>query len=422
MRQHAAEFVEIRHRRAEPLDAAADHELLIEHADGAEAGVGLGEHGTKGTIHALAPLSELFGADRQLDRFRARFGRGGRLCGAQLLEQIRRGPALRAAGIGRRRRQDHGARIFQRRFRQRHQPRCGIARARVGRADVQAQGAARQRRSQCHELSALEIAKSFGLPPLHAEQVGGARHVDVEKGPAHQEVGGFRCDILGELRQTLGCDDAGEPALAASAHQIGHGAERQFSRLVRDFARNRRRKQLRLVDDHQHRVPMIAVDVEHPAEERRGAPHLVLGVEPFEIKHGGDAMQPRALAGDLKAALGVILGFDHQMAEALGQRDKVTFGVDDGLLHPGRALFQEPSQEMRFAGARIALHQEAGRQQFLEVHGRRGTRRGLPHLDRNRHVPDSSPVIRGQGLINPAGARRALPRESGRVAHGGVQA
>ncbi|MFK4600664.1 hypothetical protein ABIF57_000116 [Bradyrhizobium diazoefficiens] len=133
-------------------------------------------------------------------------------------------------------------------------------------------------------------------------------------------------------------------------------------------------------------------------------------------------MQPRALARDLKAALGVILGLDHEMAEALGQRDEIALGVDDGLLHPGCALLQQPPQQMRLAGARIALHQEAGRQQFLEVHGRRGARRGLPHLDRNRHVPTQVPIIRGQGLINPAGARRAPQRESCSVAHDGVQA
>lgn len=146
---------------------------------------------------------------------------------------------------------------------------------------------------------------------------------------------------------------------------------------------------------------MIAVDVEQAAEERRGTPHLVLGVQPFEIEHGGDAMQPRLLARDLKAALGVILGLDHQMAELLGQRDEVAFGVDDGLLHPGRALFEQPPQQMRLAGARIALHQEPGRQQFLEVHGGRGACRGLPHLDRNCHVPDSSPHHSRSGAYQP---------------------
>ncbi|MEY9392976.1 hypothetical protein ABIF93_011297 [Bradyrhizobium japonicum] len=419
--QHAAEFVQVGHGGAEALDAAANHELLIEHADGAEAGIGLGEHGAKGTIDALAPLGELLGADRHLGHLRPDLRRG-RLRGAELLEQIGRRPALRAAGIGRRCGQDDGAHILERGFRHRHQPRCGIARVGVGRADMQTQGASRQRRAKRHELSALEIAKGFGLPPLHAEQVGGARHVDVEEGPAHQEIGGFRRDVLGEFCQALGRDDAGEATFTAAAHQIGHRAERELARLVRDLAGDRRREQLRLVDHHQHRVPMIAIDVEQAAKERRGTPHLVLGVQPFEIEHGGDAMQPRALARDLKAALGVILGLDHQMAELLGQRDEVAFGVDDGLLHPGRALFEQPPQQMRLAGARIALHQEPGRQQFLEVHGGRGACRGLPHLDRNCHAPTQVPIIRGVGLINPAGARRAALCESRGVAHGGVQA
>jgi hypothetical protein len=43
---------------------------------------------------------------------------------------------------------------------------------------------------------------------------------------------------------------------------------------------------------------VIAADLEKPAEEGGGAPHLVLGVEPLEIEHGGDTMDPRSLAGD----------------------------------------------------------------------------------------------------------------------------
>ena len=248
------------------------------------------------------------------------------------------------------------------------------------------QRTARQRRAERHELPALQVAERLRLSPLHAEQVGGARHVDIEEGAAHQEIGGLGRDVLGELGQPLGGDDAGKPALAAAAHQIGHGAEREFARLVRNLAGDRRREQLRLVDHHQHRVPVVAGDLEQPAEEGGGAPHLVLGVEPFEIEHGGDAMDARALAGDLQAALGMLLGIDHQMAETVGQRDEVAFGVDDGLLHPGRALLQQPAQQMRLAGARIALHQKAGRQQFLEIQSRRGARRRVSHLDRNGHV------------------------------------
>jgi hypothetical protein len=66
------------------------------------------------------------------------------------------------------------------------------------------------------------------------------------------------------------------------------------------------------------------------------------------------------------------LGIDHQMAESVRQRDEVAFRVDDGLLHPWGALFEQPAQQMRFSGTRIALYQQTRRQQFLKVQSRRG--------------------------------------------------
>ena len=176
------------------------------------------------------------------------------------------------------------------------------------------------------------------------------------------------------------------PRFAATAHQIRHGAEREFASLVRNVAGDRRREKLRLIHHHQHRVPVIARDIEKSAEEGGGAPHLVLGVESFEIEHRGDAMDARALAGDLQAPLGMVLGIDQEVAEPVGKRHEVAFGVDDGLLHPGGALFQQPAQQMGFAGTRIALHQQAGRQQFLKVQSCRDACGRVPHLDRNGHV------------------------------------
>ena len=86
----------------------------------------------------------------------------------------------------------------------------------------------------------------------------------------------------------------------------------------------------------------------------------------------------------------MVLGIDQEMAETVGKRHEVAFGVDDGLLDPGGTLFQQPAQQMGFAGARIALHQQAGRQQFLKVQSRRGACRRVAHLDRNGHVPTQS--------------------------------
>jgi hypothetical protein len=89
---------------------------------------------------------------------------------------------------------------------------------------------------------------------------------------------------------------------------------------------------------------VVAAGLEKPAEKGSGAPHLVLGVEFLEIKHRGDAMDARSLAGGLQATLGMVLGVDHEVAETVSERHKVAFGVDDGLLYPGGALFQQPSQ------------------------------------------------------------------------------
>ena len=105
-------------------------------------------------------------------------------------------------------------------------------------------------------------------------------------------------------------------------------------------------------------------------------------------------MDARALAGDLKAALGMVLGIDHEMTETVGKRHEVAFRVEDGLLHPGGTLFQQPAQQMGFARARIALYQEARRQQFLEVQCSRGACRRVSHLDRNGHVPTQTLSLR----------------------------
>src|SRR3954468_21549415 len=68
-RQHAAEVSEVRHVRTEALDPAADHELLIEDADGAEACVGFRHDGAQNTVHALAPLRQFLGTEWLLHRF-----------------------------------------------------------------------------------------------------------------------------------------------------------------------------------------------------------------------------------------------------------------------------------------------------------------------------------------------------------------
>ena len=151
-------------------------------------------------------------------------------------------------------------------------------------------------------------------------------------------------------------------------------------------------EELGFVDDDEHGVPMVALDLEQAAQEGGGAAELVLGVEAFEVEDGGDAVDADALAGGLQLRLGMRLGVDHEVAEA-GEGDEVALGVEDGLLHPGAALFEQAAQEVRLAGAGVALDEKAGREEFLEVEGRRGAGRGASQLDGHRHVGTRSLLV-----------------------------
>ncbi len=215
-------------------------------------------------------------------------------------------------------------------------------------------------------MPAVQVAEHFRLPPLHAGQVGGAGHVDVEEGATHQEITGLGRHVLGQLGQSLRRDHPGEPALAAAAHQVGHGAERQFSRFVGDFTGDGWGKQLGFVHHHQHRVPVVAVGIEHAAKEGRGCPHLLLDVEALEVHHARDAMLADT-AGDPRQLALRPVALHHHMPILVGERDEIAFGIDDALLHPRRALFEQPAQQVRLAGPRVALHQQARREQFLKV-------------------------------------------------------
>ena len=273
--------------------------------------------------------------------------------------------------------------------RQGHQLRRGAPVRRFHRADAHGERAARNRRAQPHEGAALEIPEHFGLAALHAQQIGGAGHVDVEKGAAHQEVGGLRRHILGELGEALGGDDPRQPALAATAHQIGHGRETHAARLLRPVGGGGGGEELGLVHDHEGGKPVFAVRVEEGVEEDGGAAQLPIRLQLLQIEHHGNAMlaHPRRDQGQLMLGGG---GVHHHMAVAVGEGHVVALGVDDDLLHEPRALFQQAAQQMGLAGARVALHQQAGREQLLEIdHGRRiGARH--PYVDINRHpFPES---------------------------------
>jgi hypothetical protein len=73
------------------------------------------------------------------------------------------------------------------------------------------------------------------------------------------------------------------------------------------------------------------------------------------------------------------------VAEPVGQRDEIAFRVDDGLLHVRRALLQEAAQKMRLARAGIALDQEPGREQLLQIDEGWRAARPRPDLDPHLH-------------------------------------
>jgi hypothetical protein len=196
-------------------------------------------------------------------------------------------------------------------------------------------GATRECRPKCYEIAAFQVTEHFRLPTVHAEQVSGAGHVDIEEGTAHQEVGSLGRNILGKLRQALRGDDTGKAALSATAHQIGHGAERHLARIFGDVAAHGRCKHLGLVDHDKNRIPEFAIGIEHAVEEGSGGAHLLLDIQPLQRQYAGNTMLPNAVGDTGKLGLGT-LAIDDDVAEFIGQRHEIAFGIDDDLLHPLR--------------------------------------------------------------------------------------
>ena len=91
----------------------------------------------------------------------------------------------------------------------------------------------------------------------------------------------------------------------------------------------------------------------------------------------------RAKTDDL--GLGISGAVDHHVAEFLGKADEVTLGIDHHLLDDRRALFEQAAQQVRLAGPGIALHQQAGREKFLDVDVDRLALRGLADHDVGAH-------------------------------------
>ena len=213
------------------------------------------------------------------------------------------------------------------RIRHRHQLRAGRARLRLDFANGDRQRPPRQCRAKTDEIAALQITKHLGLTPVHAQQIGGAGHVDIEKCPAHQEVGGFRGHVLGKFRQPLGGDHTRQSTLAAAAHQVGHSTERHLARIFRHIAAHGGCEHLRLVYDHQHRIPEFVIGIEHGVQEHR--------IEPLQRQHTRHPVTPDP-AGDTGKLAFAALAIDNQMAVFVRQGDEIALGIDNHLLHPLR--------------------------------------------------------------------------------------
>ena len=118
---------------------------------------------------------------------------------------------------------------------------------------------------------------------------------------------------------------------------------------------------------------------------------------------GGDALQIALAAG----------GIDHHMAELVGEGDEIALRVDDGLLDEIGALLEKAAQEMRLAGAGIALDEQTRRQKLLQIEQSRLSSGGggcRSHVDADLHQPPSCSY--GKIRLGPNTAKpRSVPHK-----------
>jgi hypothetical protein len=102
---------------------------------------------------------------------------------------------------------------------------------------------------------------------------------------------------------------------------------------------------------------MVAGYLEESSQEGCGTPHLVLGIQTLQVEDCGNPMNADALARDFQASLGMVFRVYYEVPELVCERDEIAFGIDDRLLDPRDALFQQSPKQMRFARTGIALDQ-----------------------------------------------------------------
>ena len=73
----------------------------------------------------------------------------------------------------------------------------------------------------------------------------------------------------------------------------------------------------------------------------------------------------RCQPGDL--GLAMVGRLDRDMVEAIGKRDEIALGIDHHLLDDAGRSFEQPAQQMRLSRTRIALDEQTGGEQLLDV-------------------------------------------------------
>ena len=151
---------------------------------------------------------------------------------------------------------------------------------------------------------------------------------------------------------------------------------------------------------------MAALGLEQTTEEGGGRAHLCLHVEALQGEHHGDPVgaHPRRDGLEIAFPMGAI---HHHVAVSLCQGDEIAFGIDDDLLDRAGALFEQSPQQMRLARAGIALDQETGGQQLLEIEpgGLFARAHAQPHLDPDRHSRSAVPQpVRDDGTLARTGS------------------
>jgi phosphoenolpyruvate carboxylase len=73
------------------------------------------------------------------------------------------------------------------------------------------------------------------------------------------------------------------------------------------------------------------------------------------------------------------------MAIFIGQRHEIAFGIDHHLLHQRGAFFQQTAQKVGFSRPRIALNEQAGGEQFLDVDQNGLSRSVISYADAGGH-------------------------------------